>query len=182
MSGIERMAMLTARGASLQGGRGGADRLTAQDVAAATSMARLSRLSGALAWAVGTGDLMATAELRKVWAADVLDHGRANGWDDGTPMSTPRMLWLAALTLDEVLRVPLCPQCNGCGKHHNQRECAACDGAGRVPRLTTADYAEVLAVSVGEWRGTWQARHRERLGVLDVAMSEADRIDRKLWR
>lgn len=175
MSGIERMSMLTARGASLAGGRGGIDRLTAQDVAAAEAMAQLGELAALLARAIGTGDLAATASLRTVWAAECIQHGRRHQWGD-----TTQLLWLAALTLDEAIRVPICSHCGGTGIHRNQRTCAACEGTGRAARFRPSDYAEIMRCSVGEWLGMWQPRHRERMARLELAMAEADRIERRL--
>lgn len=143
---FEDLARLAPRGpALLAGGRGGAPRWTAMDVAAAMS----GRHAGDVVWLRGatTATWLALAKyafdpravycLERAWWYEVVGLAVDGGWQtelgrDGRP----RARLLADATLTEYLCGSLCGTCSGAGRAHNQAECPACDGRGVEERST----------------------------------------------
>lgn len=173
MSALERLALLTPHGSSGMGGRGGMDRITAQDVAAAVAMAGLESGPELLVLVRYADQHDLLPRLRTQWYLELIDAARAGSWQ--VERGTPRIRWLSLVTLEEHLSPPLCTHCNGTGIHRNQRSCASCEGSGRVQMRRAVDYAADMQVSVPEWEQTWAHRHRAALARLDVWESDAER-------
>lgn len=173
MSALERLALLTPHGSTGIGGRGGKDRITAQDVAAAVAMAGLETGPELLVLVRYADQHDLLPRLRTQWYLELLDAARAGGWH--IERGQQRVRRLANMTLDEHLTPPLCQSCRGCGIHHNQKTCATCEGSGRVQVRRTQDYAEDMRVEIAEWSSTWEPRHRAARARLDVWESDAER-------
>jgi hypothetical protein len=173
MSALERLALLCPHGTIGIGGRGGKDRITAQDVAAAVAMAGLETGPELLVLVRYADQHDLLPRLRTQWYLELIDAARAGGWH--IDRGVPRVRWLSVLTLSEHMTPPLCGHCNGTGIHHNQRTCAQCEGSGRVQMRRSRDYADDLQVSVSDWESTWVHRHRAAMARLDVWESDAER-------
>jgi len=173
LSALERLALLTPHGSSGMGGRGGKDRITAQDVAAAVAMAGLESGPELLVLVRYADQHDLLPRLRSQWYIELASAAHRGHWQ--LERGTPRVRWLSLLTLGEHLEPPLCPRCNGCGIHHNQKTCAGCEGTGRVQLRRPIDYAGDMQVSVEEWHHTWEPRHRQARAMLDVWESDAER-------
>jgi len=173
MSALERLALLTPHGSTGIGGRGGKDRVTAQDVAAAVAMAGLESGPELLVLVRYADQHDLLPRLRNRWYLELIDAARAGGWH--IDRGIPRVRWLSLLTLGEHMTPPLCGHCHGAGIHHNQKTCAQCGGSGRVTVRRPTDYADDLQVTVPEWEQTWAVRHRAALSRLDVWESDAER-------
>jgi hypothetical protein len=163
----ETMAMLTARGASLVGGRGGRDRLTAQDVAAAVAMAHLSEGAELLAFALGC---QGQADIRR-WHSYWLGRVRRMAEDWEAPPH--RVTTFALVTSVHVLDPGNCAHCHGAGIHQNQRTCVQCEGSGKRGQ-SDAGTAFQLGVTPTEWRDAWSGRYRLAMHRLAMWQSDAD--------
>lgn len=164
----EIMAKLTIHGPSLVGGRGGRDRLTAQDVAAAVAMAHLSEGAELLAFALGCQDAPSIRNWHSFWL------GRARRMNERWREPEQRVTTFALMTSVDVLDTGLCTRCNGAGRHQNQRDCAACEGTGR--RTNTAhSLAQRLEVPKAEWDAAWSRRYALCMHRLSLWQSDADR-------
>ena len=143
---LELLAQMTPHGPSMIGGRGGIDRLTALDIAAAVGMARLDTLSELLVL-VHHADMQALRpRLVTQWYLALIDVALSEGWTVERGM--PRIRALARITMHEHLEPSWCRRCNGTGIHTNQRECATCGGSRHAPIATQDDYCEALTVEL----------------------------------
>ncbi len=173
MSALERLALLCPHGTTGIGGRGGKDRITAQDVAAAVAMAGLE--SGpellVLVRYADQGDLF--PRLQTQVYLEVISLANKAHWT--IERGVQRVRWLSQIALSEHLQPPLCPSCKGCGIHHNQKVCATCNGTRYVQLRRPQDYAEALQIAIEDWQNTWEPRYRLARAMLDVWESDAER-------
>ena len=170
MSALERLAMLTPHGSTGIGGRGGKDRVTAQDVAAAVSMAGLTEGHAKLACAIALGheEPRRVREWSTHWIGTVNLLAARHGW------YSDRTARFALLTSVDCLSPRRCGHCNGAGAHHNQRECAVCHGEGVTP-WTSAEMADRMTVHERVWQDHWAPRYTRALSRLAVWQSDAER-------
>lgn len=170
MSALERLALLTPHGSSGMGGRGGRDRVTAQDVAAAMAIAGLSEghTKLAIARAVGHEEPTRVREWSTYWIKRVTTLAVEHGW------YSDRVARFALITSVDCLSQRWCSHCNGAGQHHNQRTCAACEGRKSVP-WTDAEQAERMTVHERVWQSEWAPRYTKAMARLAVWESDAER-------
>lgn len=177
---LELVAKLTAHGTSLTGGRGGKDTLTAQDLAAAISMAGLDPVQEHLVYVSYADDMSKLPMLRTAWYLRCADMATMGKWQ--LERGIPRVRWLSWITLGEHLSPPLCPRCNGAGRHHNQQDCAGCGATGRVEARKPEHYAEDMRVSVDDWTNTWKIRHANAMSLLQLLEADASVLIRRALR
>ena len=170
MSALERLALLTAHGTTGIGGRGGKDRVTAQDVAAAMAMAGLGEghTKLAIARVVGASEPVRVREWSTYWIGRVKLLAIERGW------YSDRTARFALLTSVDCLSPRWCGHCNGAGAHHNQRQCVVCEGRKTVP-WTDAEQAERMTVHERVWQSEWSPRYTRAMARLAVWESDAER-------
>ena len=165
---VERMAILTTHGPNMIGGRGGRDRFTAQDLEAAIAMAHMSEGAELLTRALGTQEFPAIRAWHAFWKDRVFRMAEAWAWGE----ERHRMVSFALITSVDVLDPGNCPHCNGAKVHHNQKECARCQGTGKR-EWSDPDMALRLGVSSPEWDTKWRARYKLAMHRLAIWLSDA---------
>lgn len=174
--GIEALAMLTAHGAGLIGGRGGIDRTTAQDVSAALAMARLDAGTELLALAYATQEPSHKHAWRSWWLQRVRLVGAA-AWGEREHLT----MRFGLMTYVDSLGDSHCGKCNGCGIHTNQKTCAGCDGTGK--QAITEDWnASRMELDRSTWSARWQSRYDWATALHATWLDQADRIAKHLRR
>lgn len=165
MNAVETFGRLTAHGPNMIGGRGGKDRITAQDIAAAAALSEMQEGAFLLALAKGTEEPGAI----RAWHSHWLAYVRAERPQWPQEMQTR----MALLTSVDARERALCAHCGGAGRHRNQRDCAKCEGTG-ARTYTDADMAVRIGIRPASWADPWRGRYRELMAVLDEWASDAD--------
>lgn len=177
MTGIETLALLTAHGASTIGGRGGIDRTTAQDVAAALGMARLGEGAERLSLAYATREPQHVRAWRTWWLRGVQAAAERRAWDE----PHHRVMRFGLMTYVDSLGPTHCPRCNGTGVHKNQKTCAGCNGVGKVDP-TPSWHADRMEIDRPTWLDRWQRRYDAAAALHATWLDSADVIRKHLRR
>ena len=173
MSALETLALMCPHGSTGIGGRGGKDRITAQDVAAAVAMAGLESGPELLVLVRYADQADLYPRLQTQVYLETIGLANRNRWT--IERGVQRVRWLSQIALGEHLQPPLCVACNGTGVHKNQKTCATCEGTGRVQLRRGQDYAEALQITLADWQNIWEPRYRVARAMLDVWESDAER-------
>lgn len=169
------LALATAHGAGLVAGRGGIDRLTAQDIMAALAMAALDADHEAYVLAYATDE----ATHRTAWRNHCLSRTRAEAQRNCWEERQHRITRFGLLVYVDGLGTNRCQACNGAGIHKNQKTCAQCDGSGLQP--TTPDWhASRMEIKRTAWDERWQSRYDTAMATLATWRDQADSILRHL--